>query len=188
MKTTTAESIVNTLRNIIAGYGHYLQCDEFLQLHVNGIQRVLVSPYHPSSNGLAERFVQTFTYSLELSAADLSCSLQHRIQSFLLLYRSTPHATTGSSPAKLFLQQELRTRLALVRPDLAGRVASQQGKVKFDHDKDAKFREMAVGETVLARNHLSGQKWQAGTVLQHSSPHSYKVQLDDGANLEKTCR
>ena len=56
----------------------------------------------------------------------------------------------------------------------------QQGKMKMHHDKHAKFREMAVGETVLVRDHLSSQKWQPGTVRQHSSPHSYQVQLDDG--------
>ena len=152
--------------------------EEFLQQ--NGIQRILVSPYHPSSNGLAERFVQTFKYALESSASDPSCSLQQRIYNFLLSYRSTPHATIGSSPAKLFLQRELRTWLSLVKSDVTSHVIRQQGKMKMHHGKHAKFREMAVGDTVLARDHLSSQKWQPGTVRQHSSPHSYQVQLDDG--------
>ena len=139
-----------------------------------------MSPYHPSSNSLAERFVQTFKYSLESSASDPACSLQQRIQNFLLSYRSTPHATTGLSPAKLFLQRELRTRLSLVRPDLTSHGTRQQNKMKLHHDKHAKFREIAVGDTVLACDHLSSQKWQSGTVRQHTSPHSYRVQLDDG--------
>ena len=191
MKTTTAESTTNAMRNIFARYGLPTQVvsdngppfqsaeyEEFLRQ--NGIQRILVSPYHPSSNGLAERFVQTFKFSLESSASDPACSLQQRIQNFLLSYRSTPHATTGLSPAKLFLQRELRTRLSLVRPDLTSHVTRQQDKMKLHHDKHAKFREIAVGDTVLARDHLSSQKWQSGTVRQHTSPHSYRVQLDDG--------
>ena len=146
----------------------------------NGIQRILVSPYHPSSNGLAERFVQTFKLSLDSSASDPSCTLQQRVQNFLSSYRSTQHATTGTSPAKLFLQRELRTRLSLVRPDLATHASCQQGKMKMHHDRHAKFREIAVSDTVLARDHLSGQRWQPGTVAQHPSSHSCQVHLDDG--------
>ena len=191
MKTTTAEATANALRNIFARYGlpkqivsdngppfQSAEYEEFLRQ--NGIQRILVSPYHPSSNGLAERFVQTFKHSLESSASDPACSLQQRIQNFLLSYRSTQHATTGSSPAKLFLQRELRTRLSLVKPDLATHVSCQQEKMKMHHDQHAKFREIAVGDTVLARDHLSGQKWQPGTVVQHPSSHSCRVHLDDG--------
>ena len=149
-------------------------------LRQNGIQRILVSPNHPSSNGLAERFVQTFKHSLESSASDPSCALQQRIQNFLLSYRNTQHATTGSSPAKLFLQRELRTRLSLVRPDLATRVSCQQEKMKMHHDKHAKFREIAVGDSVLAHDHLSAKKWQPGTIVQHPSSHSCRGHLDDG--------
>ena len=146
----------------------------------NGIQRILVSPYHSSSNGLAKRFVQTFKHSLDSSASDPSCTLQQRVQNFLLSYRSTQHATTGMSSAKLFLQRELRTRLSLVRPDLATHVSCQQGKMKMHYDKHAKFRQIAVGDTVLARDHLSGQRWQPRIVAQHPSSHSCQVHLDDG--------
>ena len=191
MNTTTAGSTANALRSIFARYGLPTQVvsdngppfssaeyGEFL--HQNGIQRILVSPYHPSSNGLAERFVQTFKHALDASASDPALSLPQRIQNFLLSYRSTPHATTGISPSKLFLQRELRTRLSLTKPDLASQVAAQQSKMKFHHDRHAKFRELSVGDTILARDHLSKQKWQPGTVLKHSAPHSYQVQLDDG--------
>ena len=150
MKTTTAEATANALRNIFARYGlpkqivsdngppfQSAEYEEFLRQ--NGIQRILVSSYHPSSNGLTERFVQTFKHSLESSASDPACTLQQRIQNFLLSYRSTQHATTGSSPAKLFLQRELRTRLSLVRSDLASHVSCQQEKMKMHHDQHAKI-------------------------------------------------
>ena len=47
------------------------------------------------------------------------------------------------------------------------------------HDKHAKFREITIGDTVLAHDHLSKQKWQPGTVVQHPSSHSCRVHLDD---------
>ena len=146
MKTTTVEATANAMRNSFARYGLPKQiiCDngppfqsaeyeEFLRQ--NGIQRILVSPYHPSSNGLDELFVQTFKHSLASSTSDPSCTLQQRIQNFLLSYRSTQHATTGSSPVKLFLQRELRICLSFVRPDLATHESNQQEKMKMHHDK-----------------------------------------------------
>ena len=90
---------INSFHNNI---NKQFQYEEFLRQ--NGIQRILVSPYHPSSNSLAERFVQTFKYTMESSADDPASSIQRRLQNFLLSYRSTPHATTGSSSGKLFLQ------------------------------------------------------------------------------------
>ena len=135
MKTTTAGATCNALRSVFARYGlpaqivsdgppfQSVEYSEFLQQ--NGIPRILVSSYHPSSNGLAERFVQTFKYALESSVADPACTPQQQITRFLLSYRSTPHATTGSSPAKLFLGRDLRTCLSLTCPDLASRVACQ---------------------------------------------------------------
>ena len=196
MKTTTADSTINATRNIFARYGlptqvvrdngppfQFAEHEEFLRQ--NGIQKILASPYHPSSNGLAERFVQTFKYAMESSADDPASSIQRRIQNFLISYRSTPHATTGSSPAKLFLQRELRTRLSPVTPDIGSRVASQKDKMKSNHDKFAKYREIVLGDSVLARDHLSGQKWQAGTVVQQTSPTSFQLQLNNGQNLRR---
>ena len=122
---------------------------------------------------------------MESSADDPASSRQRRIQNFLISYRSTPYATTGSSPAKLFLQRELRTRLSPVTPDIGSCVASQKDKMKSNHDKFAKYREIAVGDSFLARDHLSGQKWQDVTVVQQTSPTSFQVQLNDGRNLRR---
>ena len=57
----------------------------------NGIRHVKSAPYHPASNGLAERSVQTAKQGHQ-SDKD---SLKTRLSMFLLWYRLTPHSTTG---------------------------------------------------------------------------------------------
>ena len=75
------------------------------------------SPYHPSSNGQAETFVRSFKEAM-IACENGSLALDHKIDNFLLTYRSTPHATTGESPARLLLGHDLKTRLSLIRPSV----------------------------------------------------------------------
>ena len=68
----------------------------------NGINHVKTVPYHPASNGLAERGVQTFKFALKkLSSGSLA-----RVNNFLFKYRITPQTTTGISPAQLMLGRQ----------------------------------------------------------------------------------
>ncbi|KAK3749135.1 hypothetical protein QZH41_001123 [Actinostola sp. cb2023] len=126
MSTTTAESTTNALRSIFSRFGlpeqivsdngPPFQSSEYeLFLKMNGIQRVLTSPYHQSSNGQAERFVQTFK-NFTKAASAAPGNLHRKIHDFLLTYRSSPNATTGVTPAKLLLGREVKTRLYLVLP------------------------------------------------------------------------
>ena len=66
----------------------------------NGIQHTFSAPYHPSSNGLAERAVQTFKQALKQMD---NGSLQFKVSQFLFKYNITPHSTTGLSPSKLLM-------------------------------------------------------------------------------------
>ena len=119
MPSTSAEQTVCTLRNLFASYGLPLQLvsdngpqfvsscfEQFMK--VNGIKHIRCAPYHPSSNGLAERFVRSFKEALKTGNTSAISSTQ-RLANFLLSYRSSPHATTGCSPSSLFLKRDLRT-------------------------------------------------------------------------------
>ena len=84
----------------------------------NGIRYVRCAPYHPSSNGLAEKAVQTFKEAIKKTKGDID----DRIARFLFQYRITPHAITGQSPAQLLLKCQPRSALDLMVPDVDLRV------------------------------------------------------------------
>lgn len=74
-----------------------------------GCRHIRTPPYHPRSNGLAERFVRTLKEHLQASGD--SVDLQASVDRFLLSYRNTPHSTTGEAPAALLKGHVLRTRI-----------------------------------------------------------------------------
>ena len=87
------------------------------------------SPYHPKTNGLAERFVQTFKSAMKSAEYDEG-KLQKKLANFLIAYRNAPQSTTGESPAQLFMGRSLGTRLERVRPDVARTLRRSQEKVR----------------------------------------------------------
>jgi hypothetical protein len=61
-----------------------------------------------ATNGLVERFVQTFKNSMRAMKQDNKV-LSHKIANFLLNYRNTPHSVTKETPARLFMGRDLRS-------------------------------------------------------------------------------
>ena len=68
-----------------------------------GIHHIHISPYHSSSNGLAEHAVQTFKSSLK----KLEGNVKTRLFTFLARYWVTPHSKTELSPAELLMGRKL---------------------------------------------------------------------------------
>lgn len=98
----------------------YLRMEHVPQvLKQNGSDHVRSAPFHPSSNGLAERAVWTFKEGMKKIKGD---TLQTRLSRFLFSYRITPHATTGLSPAELMMSRRLRSAFDLLMPDVKTKV------------------------------------------------------------------
>ena len=82
-------------------------------LKLNGIQHCRTSPYFPKANGQVERFHRYLEHSI--CAAELDGFLWTEVLPYILqVYRSTPHAGTGMTPAKLMLDREIATKLSVV--------------------------------------------------------------------------
>ena len=97
MSTTTATATIEQLRcmfaqhgipeTVVSDNGPQFTSDEFTQFCLrNGIHHVLVTPYHPSSNGLAERAVQTIKNGIRKMVEG---NLQLKLSRVLINYRIT---------------------------------------------------------------------------------------------------
>ena len=190
MPSTSAEKTVEVLRFLFASYslpeqlvsdnGPQFTFETFQEfMKQNGVKHILCSPYHPSSNGLAERFVRTFKESVKVGVRQ-GGHLSQVLANFLLTYRSTPHATTNESPSMLFVKRQLRTKFDLLRPDQQSKGCSKQADQKKHHDTHAKQRSVAVGCSVLVRDFIHKGEWLPGEVVGQLGPCSYLVQLRDG--------
>ena len=108
MNSSTRISLIDECRNIFSRYGipnhvvtdngRQFTSDDFERFcKGNGINHILTAPYHQSSNGQAERFVQTIKRGLKLNDITIGCT-QRKLDNYLFAYRLTPSCVT----AKLF--------------------------------------------------------------------------------------
>ena len=185
--TSTSAATIELLRKSFAALGlpevivsdnaATFTSEEFAEfLKKNGIRHIRSPPYHPASNGLVERAVQTFKEGLKRLK---SGSLNTRLSQFLLRYRITPHSSTGSSPAELMMGRKLRTQLDLLRPDLNSKVQQSQDRQKRAHDAHSRTRQFVVGGTVYARNYGQGPLWLPGLVVGLEGSALYRIRLTD---------
>ena len=104
---------------------------------------------------------------------------KHRPANFLFRYRTTSHSTTGVTPAELMVKRHLRTKLSLIKPNLAQVVENKQEKKKMYKDlKCKRERSFVRNDIVRVRNSRANSKtdkWIAGTVIKVCGPRAYVV-------------
>ena len=149
----------------------------------NGIKHITSAPYHPATNWLTERAIQTFKTAIKKT--DPSIPIEIAVSCFLFTYRLTPHSTTGISPAEVLLGRRPSFHLDQLHPNLAGRVRKKQEHQKNTHDQRVKNRAFKVGDTVLVRNFTSGPLWLPGSVVGLRGTLTYDVKLDDSRGMRR---
>ena len=124
MRTTTANQTIKELRLIFARFSVPEQIltdnssefvsEEFQEFtRSNGIQHIQIAPYHPRSNCMAERLLQTFKTAMRKMVNE-SSDINQKLANFLLVYRKTPQSTTMEAPAMLLMKTIPRSRIDLL--------------------------------------------------------------------------
>ena len=186
--TTSSQATIKVLRTIFATHGlpELIVSDngtsftswEFQQFTKrNGIRHVTTAPYHPASNGLAERAVQILKEGLRKM---VDGDIDTRLARILYRYRMMPHSTTGVSPAELLMGRKLRSHLDLLQPDISSQVLIKQAAQKAGFDKTSKERTFKIEDPVYVRNFSHGNKWLSGIITKMHGLRTIEVRLSDG--------
>ncbi|CAI5796588.1 XP_034959630.1uncharacterized protein K02A2.6-like [Podarcis lilfordi] len=179
MPATTTEAVIRVLQGLFATHG----CPDVLvsgngpqftsgtferYLLGLGIRHALTAPFHPSSNGQAERMVRSAKEALvRLDQGDW----HERVAEYLFIQHITPHAATGRSPAELLMGRRLRSPLDRLHPDFA--VAEPPGCANAPWS-------FVPGNQVFARNFVEDIPWVPATVVGVTGPCSCHLALEDG--------
>eukprot|EP00794_Sanderia_malayensis_P003941 gene3941-4486_t len=125
----------------------------------HGLPTIIKSDNGPplSGNGEVERFMKPLQKAIHTAVLEKK-DWKRSIYKFLLNYRSTPHSTTGKTPAELLFNRNIQNKL----PDIPTNNADHHNDLKETDSKaksnmkdyaDRKFRavssELSIGDTVL---------------------------------------
>lgn len=153
-------------QTLVSDNGSQYTSEEFEAFcHLNSIDHLTIAPFHPASNGLAERAVRTFKESftkLMLESNDRELALFK----YLSTYRTTPDPLTGKSPAELLHGRQPRNVLSVLLPK--------------QYPKTTLITKFHVDDEVYARNYNRCGKWITGIITKVIGNKMYHVQTSTG--------
>lgn len=160
---------------LVSDHGTQFTSNEFQQyLKVNGIRHKMGAPYHPATNGLAERMVGTMKQKLK----SMNCSpseYEKEVCKFLLTYRKTIHPTSGQSPSMAVFKRQIRSRLDIMIP------VPENEERDATKEPEKKIRDIQLNSRVAVREYRNTKKkWALGKVIKKLGKLHYMVLLDNG--------
>jgi len=178
-RSITSSQTIEQLRNMFSRFGLPLcvvsdngtnfTSYEIKQFFMsNGVKQKFTAPSHPSTNGQAERYVQTTKLKLKKMMDEIG-SLNVKLCRFLIQNRKTVNSSTGRSPAELMLGRPIRTRLDLMRVHNTREFCVP--------DKQSRF--FNVGDKVQCRYYGNPTiKWKYGVVNKKLGDLHYEINID----------
>ena len=123
----------------------------------NGIAHRRTTSLWPQANGEIERQNRSILKRLRIAQAE-GRNWKSEIDNFLVIYRSTPHSTTGVSPAQLLFGRRIRTKLPhlqefSIEDEVRDRdnKRKEKEKVYADCQRTARESEIREGDKVLLK-------------------------------------
>ena len=171
MQSTSSQKMIEALTPNFVRYGYpftpksdnedQFVSEEFEEfLSKNGIEHQKSPPLWPQANGEVERQNRTLLKVLKIAQVE-GKRWKDELNKFLLAYRTTPHCTTGMTPASLMFGRELKTKLPELRPNKS--VLDENirdldwnhklsNKFYADKRRNATFNPAVPGDKVLLKN------------------------------------
>ncbi|CAB3992860.1 Transposon Tf2-9 poly, partial [Paramuricea clavata] len=109
-------------------------------LHSCGIKHRLITPYWPAANATVERFNKTLGKAVKAAHAE-GRNWKQELPKFFMMYRATPHISTGISPAELFFGRRIKTKLPHIRVDQPS--PTLEAACEHDHNHKQRTKEYA---------------------------------------------
>jgi transposase InsO family protein len=182
-KTTSSDTIA-VLRHIfiteglpetiVTDNGPQFTSKEFQEFCTNhGIKHMTSPPFHPASNGEAERFVQSLKKGVEKNCAGGE-PVKASLQLFLATYRCLPHPCLDwKSPAEILHGRQPRSLLSLLSPMKTRATTSA-------HISPKSLSQYSADSLVYARNYNSGPKWLPGKIINQLGNMMFRIRTDRG--------
>ena len=151
------------------------------------IKKTRMTPYHPQSDGMVERFNCTLEKQLSKFADYNQKDWDVHIPFLLMVYRSAVHDTSGCTPAKLMLVRDVRMPIDLIfsRPEeepsqtVTEYANSMQEKVEQVHNFAHEHIKI-MSDKMKQRHDLNsaneGQQLQQGNAIGFHNPQRKKGQ------------
>ncbi|PIO55262.1 hypothetical protein TELCIR_23353 [Teladorsagia circumcincta] len=148
-------------------------------------EHLRTAPYHPQSNGLAERFVDTLKRGIKKLKREEKPS-EATLNVILQAYRSTPNESLSNrTPAEVFLGRKLQTRMSLLSPientPKSSTVSGSPNKMKeqFDRRNRVTPKEFKSGDVVYAQIWKAPNfVWKTGTIVRRLGRVNYEVEVE----------
>lgn len=167
---------------IVSDNGSQFTSEEFRNYcQSHGIKHVTSSPYHPKTNGLAERFVRTFKERMKASEYD-GLSQRQRLRTFLFTYRNTPHSFTGKAPSEFLLGRRLRTLFDNLKPNVRREMHFKH--VKQNLQAEQSNREFQPAQPVFVKTDIE-KMWEPANIVERTNRYSYRVRTKDGVERRR---
>ena len=195
VRTFNAKTVVRELKNFFSRFGlpKIIQTDngsnfkskQFCEEMNNlGIKHITSTPYHPESQGVVERFHQTFKSMLKKYCCDNVTSWDEYTPYLLFAVRSAVNESIGLSPFEIIFGHQVRGPLEVIREKLEEDSPSEdfleylsrtrtglhqglefvkqhldqtQKTMKINYDRQTQSRSFEVGDEVMVLMPIPGQ-------------------------------
>ena len=190
LNSTTTGKVIASLKKIFLIHGlpkeittdngpQFISKDFADYLEMQGIKHRKVTPLWPQANGEVERQNRSLLKRLKISQIEKK-DWKEELSEYLIMYRTTPHSTTGISPAELLFKRKIRTRLPEIDyydyDDLEVRDRDKESKQKSKIYTDEKRRAKETikeGDRVLLRQERENKL----TPMFKSQPYEVKSKV-----------